>query len=72
MSNSKVMNITDEKTEIIEWINSIDNPAVLEKIKQIKHETTPFDFEKEWENSISSEEFKKSAKKFLSSLNWDK
>lgn len=66
------MNIAAEKNEIIEWINSIDNPAVLEKIKQVKHETIAFDFEKEWKKGVSINIARENSRKFISLLNWAK
>ena len=49
-----------KKKEIIKWINSIDNPVILEQIKNIqKSDTVPFDFEKEWENGMTIEEARK-------------
>jgi hypothetical protein len=63
------MDIAVEKNEIIKWINSLDNPVVIEQIKRIKkRETETFDFEKEWENGITSDELRKSTKEFLKSL----
>lgn len=64
------MNIAVEKNEIIEWINSVDNPAVL--INQIKRETTPFDFDKEWKKGISIKAARENSKNFISSLPWKK
>ena len=65
------MDIAVEKSELIKWINSLDNPTIIEQIKRIKkRESEPFDFEKEWANGISIEEARKSTKEFLSSLPW--
>lgn len=67
------MDIAVEKKEIIRWIDSLDNPHILEQIKQIKKkEDERFDFEKEWENGITVEEARKSTKEFLASLPWKK
>lgn len=30
------MNLTAEKKEIIKWINSLENPAIIEEINKIK------------------------------------
>lgn len=65
------MDITVEKAEIIKWINSLENPFVIEQIKRIKkRETETFDFEKEWENGISVEEARKKTADFVKSLPW--
>lgn len=67
------MDIAVEKKELIKWINSLDNPVVIQQIKNIqKGNTESFDFEKEWAKSITSDELKKSTKEFLKSLPWEK
>jgi len=67
------MDIAVEKIEIIKWINSLENPTIIEQIKRIKkRETGAFDFEKEWQNGITSDELRKSTKEFLNSLPWKK
>lgn len=67
------MDIAVEKKEIVKWLNSLDNPAVIEQIKQIKKRNTePFDFEKEWENGISIDEARKKTADFIKSLPWKK
>ena len=67
------MDIAVEKSEIIKWINSLDNPTIIEQIKRIKkRDTESFDFEKEWANGITSDELRKSTKEFLESLPWKK
>jgi hypothetical protein len=65
------MNLATQKTELIKWINSIDDFDVLKKIESIKKEET-FDFEKEWENAISIEEARKKSKQFIENLAWKK
>lgn len=65
------MDIAVEKKEIIKWINSLDNPIVIEQIKSIKEqETEPFDFEKEWANGITIEEARKKTHDFIKNLPW--
>lgn len=67
------MDITSEKEEIIKWINSLDNPVVIEQIKNIKsRDTASFDFEKEWENSVPIKEARKKTADFIKSLPWKK
>lgn len=62
-----------KKKEIIKWINSIDNPVILEQIKNIqKSDTVAFDFEKEWENGITIEEARKKTSEFIKSPPWKK
>ena len=65
------MDIVAEKEILIQWIKAIDNPEIISKIKDIKKEED-FDFEKEWERSISGEELKKRTKNFIKTLSWEK
>jgi hypothetical protein len=65
------MNLTTQKSELIKWINSIEDVAILEKLEMIKSETT-FDFEKEWARIISGDKLREKAKKHLKSLPWKK
>lgn len=65
------MDIAVEKKEIIKWINSLDNPAVIEQIKRIKRkETAPFDFEEEWKRGVTIDEARKKTSDFIKSLPW--
>ena len=65
------MNISAEKNEIIKWINSLENPAIIEEINKIRKRKS-FDFEKEWERGISGDELKKRTKEYIKSLPWKK
>ncbi len=65
------MNLTAQKSELIKWINSIEDVTILKKIEVIKSEAS-FDFEKEWTRSISGDELRERTKKHLKSLPWKK
>jgi hypothetical protein len=65
------MNLTAQKSELIKWINSIEDVTILKKIEVIKSETS-FDFEKEWARSISVDEARKKSTEFIKSLPWKK
>jgi hypothetical protein len=65
------MNLTTQKSELINWINSIEDVTILKKIEVIKSETS-FDFEKEWARSISVDEARKKSTEFIKSLPWKK
>jgi hypothetical protein len=65
------MNLATQKSELIKWINSIEDVTVLKKLEAIKTEQS-FDFEKEWEKGISVEEARKKSKEFIQSLPWKK
>jgi len=65
------MSLASEKSEIIKWIHTLENPAVIDELKKIRNKNS-FDFEKEWERGISGEELKKRTKEFLKTLPWKK
>lgn len=64
------MDIVLEKEILIHWIKSIDNEELISKIKEIK-KSEDFDFEREWERSISGEELKKRTKAFIETLDFN-
>jgi len=67
------MDIAVEKKEIIQWINSLDNPFIIEQIKRIKkNESESFDFEREWKQGLSIEDARKKTADFIKSLPWKK
>lgn len=67
------MDIAVEKKELIKWINSLDNPVVIQQIKNIqKGNTESFDFEKEWAKGITIDEARKKTSDFIKSLPWKK
>lgn len=67
------MDIAVEKKEIIEWINSLKNPFVIEEIKRIKNkESDSVDFEKEWKKGVSINEAREKTADFIKSLPWKK
>lgn len=65
------MNLAAEKNEIIKWVQSLENPVLIEEINKIRNKKS-FDFEKEWERGISGDELKTKTKDFLKSLPWKK
>lgn len=65
------MNLTTQKSELIKWINSIEDVTILKELERIKSETT-FDFEKEWSKGVSLDEARKKTKDFIKSLPWKK
>ena len=65
------MNLASEKNEIIKWIHSLENPAVIEEINKIRNRKS-FDFEKEWREGITVSEARKKTTEFIKSLNWKK
>lgn len=65
------MNIAAEKNEIIKWINSLENPIIIEQINRIRKKEK-FDFEKEWSESMTIDEARKKTSDFIKSLPWKK
>lgn len=65
------MNLSAEKNEIIKWVQSLENPVLIEEINKIRKRKS-FDFEKEWNEGISGDQLKTRTKEFLKSLPWKK
>lgn len=65
------MEIATQKKEIIDWILSIEDQAVLNEIETLKKQTS-FNFDEEFKKGISGEELKKRTTKFLKTLPWKK
>ncbi|WP_294321833.1 hypothetical protein [uncultured Chryseobacterium sp.] len=42
------MNLAAEKSELIKWINSLENPFIIAELNKIRKREN-FKFEKEWE-----------------------
>ena len=64
------MNLSAEKNEIIKWVQSLENPVLIEEINKIRKKS--FDFEKEWERGIIISEARKKTSDFIKSLDWKK
>ena len=65
------MDIVHQKAELKEWIDTITDENILEEILAIKSQKQ-FDFEKEWDRSISGDELRKSTKTHINSLHCQK
>lgn len=65
------MDLATQKKDLIKWIHTIEDATILKKLESIKLEET-FDFDKEWERSISGDELRERTKKHLMSLPWKK
>lgn len=63
------MEIATQKKEIIEWILSIDNQEILNKIESLKPRKK-FDFDEEFKRGISGEELKNRTTSFLKTIPW--
>ena len=65
------MEIVAQKKEIIDWILSIEDQAVLNEIEMLKTQSS-FNFDEEFKKGISGEELKKRTTEFLKTLPWKK
>lgn len=74
------MEIVTQKKELIDWITSIEDEAILNKIVKIKRETTfnfdedPSDSElaEQFKKGISADEFRERTTEYIKSLPWKK
>jgi hypothetical protein len=65
------MDLATQKKDLIKWIYTIEDAAILKKLESIKLEET-FDFDKEWERGVSIEDARIKSKEFIKSLPWKK
>lgn len=61
------MEIATQKKEIIDWILSIEDQAILNETESLKPRKD-FDFDEEFKKGLPVEEFKKRTTEFLKSL----
>jgi len=65
------MDIATQKKEIIDWILSIEDQAVLNEIEILKKQTS-FDFDEEFKKGLTTEQFRTAIKDRIKSYNWEK
>jgi hypothetical protein len=65
----ETLEIKNKKKNIIDWIYSIENQEILNLIENVKNQ---INFEIEYSNSLSEEEFEKKTSDFIKSLSWEK
>jgi hypothetical protein len=64
------MDLTTQKRAIVQWINSIEDPKIIEKIESIRKEK--LDFEVLLKDCIQVDDLKKRTTTFIESLPWKK
>jgi protein involved in polysaccharide export with SLBB domain len=69
--NSIKMEIATQKKEIIDWILSIEDQAVLNEIEVIKKQTN-FNFDEEFKKGLTVEQFRTAIKERIASYNWER
>lgn len=67
--NSTKMEIATQKQEIIDWILSIEDQAVLNEIEMLKTQSS-FDFDEEFKKGLSVEQFRNAIKERIKSYDW--
>lgn len=63
------------KNELMEWLSKLEEPSILYEIAKLKEESEKepeFDFDKEFENGYTAEEFKKEMHKRIKAYPWKK
>jgi hypothetical protein len=65
----ETIEIKNKKKNIIDWIYSIENQEILNLIENVKNQ---INFEIEYSNSVSEEDFEKKTSDFIKSLSWEK
>ena len=69
------MNITTIKTQIIQWINSLEDEAIIDEIfalKSGKISVREFDFDSAWSKSVPVDEAREKSEKYIKALPWKK
>ena len=65
------MEIDTQKKEIIDWILSIEDQAILNEIESLKPRKD-FDFDEEFKKGLAPEEFRKAIKERIKNYSWKK
>lgn len=66
------MSVATKKIELIKWLSSVEDKAIINQLDNFRKQQNSFDFKKELENSITADELKKRTTTFLKSLEWKK
>ncbi|MES2240341.1 MAG: hypothetical protein V4497_08800 [Bacteroidota bacterium] len=66
------MNVTAKKNELIKWLSSIEDKTIIDQIDSFRKQQSSFDFDKELNAAITTDELKKRTSDFLKSLEWKK
>lgn len=66
------MSVATKKSELINWISSIEDKNLIDQIDNFRKTHKSFDFKKEIKSAISSEELKQKTTEFIRCLEWKK
>lgn len=64
------MNLTTQKKEIVQWLNTVEDPKIIEQINLIRKEKV--DFDDLLKDCIQVEVLKQKTTDFITSLPWKK
>ena len=64
------MNLTPQKKEIVQWLNTVEDPKIIEQINLIRKEKV--DFDALLKDCIQVEVLKQKTTDFITSLPWKK
>jgi len=67
--NSIQMEIVAQKKEIINWILSIEDQAVLNEIEMLKKQAS-FNFDEEFKKGLTTDQFRTAIKERIKTYNW--
>lgn len=66
------MSVATKKSELLKWLTSVEDEETINQLDNFRRNKNSFDFKKEVETAITSEELKKRTTSFLKSLEWKK
>ena len=66
------MNSNIQKKEIIDWISALENQDILQELYQLKTQLETFDFDTEFTNALTTDQFRQKTTEYLKSLPWKK
>lgn len=66
------MEVLTKKEELLQWLEGVTDTAVLDQIEMVKNQNRKIDFDKEWENGLTAQEFKTEMRKRINAYPWKK
>lgn len=66
------MSVATKKSELIKWLSSVEDKVIIDQLDNFRKRQSSFNFKKELETAITSEELKKRTTVFIKSLEWKK
>ena len=66
------MSVATKKTELIKWLSSIEDNAIIDQLDDFRKKQDSFNFKKEMEDAITADELRTRTTTFIKSLEWKK